>query len=69
MVQHFLGLTSGGLLSCCIKPAIDHVRHGRVFSQSISQRTWNMVAILEVSVNPPVTCLGDIREYHVEEQR
>lgn len=58
-IQHFLSLTSGGLLSCCIKYTIDHVHHGRVFSQSTSQRTWNMVAILQVSLNSPVSGLGE----------
>lgn len=40
----------------------------RIFSQSISQRTWNMVAILQMclwwSFNHPVTYLGEIRDYH-----
>lgn len=57
----------------CIKHIIDHVHPVRIFSQSISQRTWNMVASLQMglqwSLNPPVTYLGEIRDYHIKEQK
>lgn len=57
----------------CIKHIIDQVHPVRIFSQSISQRTGNMVASLQMglqwSLNPPVTYLGEIRDYHIKEQK
>lgn len=57
----------------CIKHIIDRVHRVRLFSQSVSQRPWHTVATLQMCLqwplNPLVTYWGEIRDYHIKEQK